>query len=458
MHGIIDDGLWGPFTAVFFTITPPAYGVMLTPETASSQDDPGVTVTYPMQVNNIGLNGDTYDISVESVWEYSAPATSGFLAPGETATFDVQVTIPLTATMGESDLASVTVTSQFNSDVSDSSSLTTTANFYDLALSPTTAEDYGYPGGQVGYILHLANLGNAADTFSLQSSSVWNTTLPPTIGPLDPGASADFNVTVDIPPSALPGDLDTATITATSQADGSKAQTSTLTTTAVQAGPFVDPASDSGSGNPGTQVIYLIQLSNHNYFADTFTLTVETAWTTEYPFTVGPVPADGSTNVEIKVTVPADAVGGASDTALVTFTSSNPELPSATVTLVTTANSIYSFQAVPEADTLTGYGRGSTVEYFIEVTNTGNMTDTYNVHVLSSPWNVEVPAHVGPLGSGESTIISIFVHVPFDIVMGDTNDATIAFISQGNSMIGHQVHLYTNTFWFSNFLPLAQRH
>ena len=41
VHGLNDDGFWGPFTAVFLNITTPAYGMMLTPETASAQDDPG---------------------------------------------------------------------------------------------------------------------------------------------------------------------------------------------------------------------------------------------------------------------------------------------------------------------------------------------------------------------------------------------------------------------------------
>ena len=456
VHGLNDDGFWGPFTAVFLNITTPSYGVMLTPESASVQADPGVIVTYPMQVNNIGLNGDTYNITVTSVWETSAPGTIGPIGPGEHATFDVSVTVPADALNGESDVATITVISQFNSSYTDSSSLTTTANFYDLALSPPTADANGYPGGQVEYILHLTNLGNTTDSFAIQSTSLWTITLPSMVGPLATGAGIDINVTVDVPPTALPGEFDTATITATSQADGVKTQSSTLTTTAIQAGPFVDPASDEGSGDPGTQVVYTLQLTNHNYVPDTFALSVETGWGLEYPLTVGPVPADGSTSVQITINVPADAAGGASDTAVVSFTSSIPDLPTATATLVTSANNIYSFQAVPEVDTLTGYGKGTTVEYIVLVTNTGNIADTYNIY-SSSAWTVDVQAHVGPIARAQSVSVTVLVHVPFDIAMGDSNTATISFISQGNST-GHQVHLVTNTFWYSNYLPLSQRH
>jgi uncharacterized membrane protein len=286
---------------------------------------------------------------------------------------------------------------------------------------------------------------------------LWDITLPTSVGPLAPSASADINIIVDIPPTATPGDFDTATITATSQGDGSKNQTSNLTTTAIQAGPMINPASDEGYGDPGTQVVYTLQLSNHNYLPDTFTLSVDTVWGMEYPFTVGPIPADGSTEVQIKVNVPADADGGATDTAVVTFTSAIPGLPTATATLVTSANNVYSFQAIPEVDTLTGYGRGTTVQYTVLVTNTGNIADTYNLYLLSSDWNLDVPAHVGPIASGESASVTISVYVPSNAVVGDTNEATITIISQGN-LKGHQVYLYTNTFWYSNFLPILQKH
>jgi uncharacterized membrane protein len=456
VHGMNADGIWGPFTAVFLNITTPAYGVILSPEFDTAQADPGLTVTYNLQINNIGLNSDSYDISVNSLWAYTAPSTIGPLAPGENATFDVQVTIPVEAIHGESDIATVTAISQFNSDITDSSSLTTTANFYDLILTPAAAQANGYPGGQVGYILQLTNQGNTTDTFDILATGLWTITAPGTVGPLDPGASADLNVIVDVPPTAAPGDFDTSNIAATSQGDATKTQSSTLTSTAVQAGPFVNPASDEGSGDPGTQVVYTLQLTNHNFLADTFNLSVDAGWSMDYPPTVGPIPADGTTNVQIVVDVPADADGGATDTAVVTFTSSIPDLPPATATLVTTANNVYSFQAEPFVDTLTGNGRGTTVQYTVLVTNTGNTADTYTIHVLSSDWTVVAPPSVGPVSRGESASVAITVQVPLDIVMGDFNDATLAFISQGSS-IGHQVHLHTDTFWLNNFLPLSVR-
>ena len=117
VHGMNQNGYWGPFTAIFLNITTPAYGVMVTPEIDSAQADPGTTVTYSLQVNNVGLNDDTYDISVNSLWEFTAPPTIGPILAGDNASFDLQVTIPADANNGESDLATVSVESQTNPDV-----------------------------------------------------------------------------------------------------------------------------------------------------------------------------------------------------------------------------------------------------------------------------------------------------------------------------------------------------
>ncbi len=453
VHSKNDDGVWGPLTAVFLNVTTPAYGVMVTPDADAAQADPGASVTYALQVHNIGMNSDTYDISVYSQWAYSAPSTIGPIAPGEMLSFDVQVTVPADATHGESDAALVTVLSQANPEVSDSSLLTTTANYYDLTLTPVTAEGNGYPGGQVEYVLQVTNTGNRPDTFDISANGEWPVNAPASIGPLAPGEWADVNINVSVPAAAVPGESDIATIQATSQGDGTKLQTSTLTTNAIQAGPLVSPATDEGAGDPGTTVTYNLTLTNHNFVPDTFSLTASSGWVIDYPASIGPIPADGSTSLQVSVEVPADAVGGAADTAVITVTSSIPDLPQATATLVTTANDVFSFLATPVEDTLVAHGRGTTVEYTILVTNTGNVTDTYDLHILSTDWPADAPDGVGPLARGDSAQVIITVHVPDDIQMGDMNETTLAIISSSGS--GHQIHLFTESFWYSFFVPLA---
>ncbi len=457
VHGMNTSNIWGPFTAVFLNITTPQYGLLLTPAVASAQADPGQSITYSMQVKNVGLNADTYQLSIVSQWQAAAPATVGPLNPGESATFDVTVDVPAGAQNGESDTATITATSQANPSVKDASTLTSTANFYNLSLNPASAQGTGYPGGTVSYILNLTNQGNITDTFDLSNVSIWPVSIPTSIGPLGSGKSADVTVIVTVPVSAIPGDTDLAQITATSQGNNTKSQTSSLTTAALQAGPVVSPSSDAKSGDPGATVVYTLKLTNHNYVADTFSLTVNAGWTTDYPLTVGPIPPDGSMNVQVKVHVPTNLPGGSTDIAEITFTSSDPQLPTASATLVTTANTVYRFTVAPEQDTLTAYGTGFTVQYKVFITNTGNATDSYTLSAISH-WPVDVPSPFGPLAQGETGTATITVHVPLDIQKGDTNDARIVIVSVGNTYFAAQLHLYTLTSWNSFYLPLAIKH
>ncbi len=351
VHGKNTNGFWGPFTAIFLNVTTPSYGVMLTPATAAAQDDPGTTVTYHLQITNIGQNSDTYDISVVSGWSYAAPLTLGPIPPAGTENFDVSVNIPADANNGESDTAMVTATSQFDPGISAVSNLTTTANFYALTLTPATSEGSGDPGAQVAYVLHLTNSGNTTDTFDLNSTSLWTVTLPASVGPLQPGDSMDISVYVDVPLDAVPGDFDTATISAVSQGNSSATASSTVTTSVT---------------------------------------------------------------------------------------------------------SVYSFEVVPVTDTLVAHARGTTVQFSVLITNTGNSVDTYTIHVVAGGWQVDAPVQVGPINISESVTVTITVHVPLDIAMGDSNTTTLNFISQGGSN-GHAVSLYTDTFWYDTFIPLSQK-
>jgi carboxypeptidase T len=349
VHGMNANGFWGPFTAIFLDVTTPSYGVMLTPTSAAAQDNPGTTVTYHLEITNIGQNSDSYDISVASGWAVVAPLTIGPIAPAGTESFDVQVTIPPDAINGEIDTAIVTAASQFDPEINAVSNLTTTANFYSLTLTPPTNDGAGSPGEQVAYVLHLTNSGNVSDTYDLASASLWTVTLPASVGPIEPGASTDINLLVDVPAGAVPGDLDTATITATSQGNSAAAASSTLTTS------------------------------------------------------------------------------------------------------VTT---LYSFEVAAIEPVLVAHGRGVELQFSVQVTNTGNIADTYSIHVVDVGWPADGPAEVGPVNVGESATFTITVHVPLDIVMGASNTTTINVLSSNGT--GHVVTLRTETEWYNIFLPLSQ--
>jgi hypothetical protein len=91
----------------------------------------------------------------------------------------------------------------------------------------------GLPGSDVNYTLWLTNTGLLADVYTITVSSQWTTTLSTNNMPLDGLAVAPIMVTVTIPSKALEGDMDTAVVTATSQANSAFSASVTLMTTVV---------------------------------------------------------------------------------------------------------------------------------------------------------------------------------------------------------------------------------
>ena len=90
----------------------------------------------------------------------------------------------------------------------------------------------GAPGETVVYTVTINNTGTVDDTYDLAVAGIWTSTPSVTSIAIPAGGSDVFNVSVDIPGDALPGDSDIATVTATSQGDPNVSATTELTTTA----------------------------------------------------------------------------------------------------------------------------------------------------------------------------------------------------------------------------------
>lgn len=106
----------------------PAYNVALEPSASHLYSDMGATMTATLTVNNRGAKTDSYKIDLHGYnWPTTIAMSIGPLAPVESQDVDIQVTIPPTATLGSSDTATITLTSQSDPSVSASATLTTYA-------------------------------------------------------------------------------------------------------------------------------------------------------------------------------------------------------------------------------------------------------------------------------------------------------------------------------------------
>jgi archaellum component FlaG (FlaF/FlaG flagellin family) len=181
-----------------------------------------------------------------------APTCSGDIpwvsvAPGSGTTSggnatDVTVTFDSTGlTVGNTYTGTLCIESNdaVNPVVSVPLTLTVEAPSYGVALAPDGAMS-DLAGATVTYTLYITNTGNTADTFNLAATgNSWMTMLSDSSVSLNVGESTMVWVTVEIPPGVADGDMDVATVTATSAGDSGVTASATLTTTAEVEGYFI---------------------------------------------------------------------------------------------------------------------------------------------------------------------------------------------------------------------------
>ena len=98
---------------------------------------------------------------------------------------------------------------------------------------------------------------------------------------------------------------------------------------------------------------------------------------------------------------------------------------------------------------------GATVTYTLRVTNTGSMSDTFNVDSNYNWTTATTPITIGPLAIGASTKVVVTVTIPTSAADGDTDTVTIILTSQEDNTQLAVCTLTTMTKWHSLFLPLV---
>lgn len=323
-------------------LTPAMYSLELTPASAQGSGDNGDTLVYTFTVRNTGDASDSYNLSLSGdEWPTNLSSDSlGPLAAGATATFRVEVTIPPSALADAFDQAAVRVQSAANAAVFGTSTFTTTVlPRFAMRLEPPTASLMGNPARTVTYTLVLHNDGNVADTYSLITTpAAWATVLATdTLGPLPAGGQANMEVYVTIPSTAIDGNSDSVTVTATSLAEPSASDQSVLTTVAttqiVTRGVALAPQAAAQSGQAGDVVIYHLTVTNTGSTTDTITLSDSGgAWVTTIDPGSVTLPSLGSRPVTVSVTVPLTATGGQVDVVTITAQASEGVYARSTLT------------------------------------------------------------------------------------------------------------------------------
>ena len=293
-------------------VGPPVFAVTLSPQDQSGEGLPGTVVSYAFVVSNQGNTSDSFALQASGVWTASLSASdTGLLAPGESFTLLVDVAVPPGAADGSLDTTTLRAASSAEPGVTSSARAVTIATTHPivLALRPLAQSGSGLRGERLVYNFNLTNQGQFTDTLSLGVEAEWGSALSASSsGPLAPGASFAFTLSVTIPAQAAGGSRDTAVITAASTLTPGVNATAQALTTAVVVGLELAPAEQISTGAPGEKLTYVFVLRNSGSLTDTFALTASGAWPSQLSTaTSGPLAPGESFTITLNVTIPNEA-------------------------------------------------------------------------------------------------------------------------------------------------------
>ncbi len=320
-------------------------GVQVFPDNVGSAPSNSVK-TYTHQVQNTGNTTDTIDLTATSSqgWQvgiYDASGetslTSITLAPGESITITVKITIPQGVPNGTTDVTTVRGSSQADPTKSDTALNTTVVGA--VAITP---DNFGSmtTGTAISYSHLVTNNTDVTDTINLSavSSQGWNVVFKDASGEttitsvtVGPNSSVNIVAQITVPTTATIGSQDITTIRATSSSNPSNYDEA-VDTTIVKKRVLIDPDNEGATG-ARTFIYYYHTVINSWNATDTIDLTATSSqgWQVRiYDSTgVNPVssvalgPNGDSTEVVVRITVPSGVSQGTIDVTTVTARSSS---------------------------------------------------------------------------------------------------------------------------------------
>ena len=266
----------------------------------------------------------------------------------------------------------------------------------------------------------------------------------PISGTVSPGECQAVEVTFDAT-GMLPGDYFANLMVISNDPDPHPVLPVSMKVIAIAYGVELEPEEDALFGEPGNTVEYTLTLTNTGNVTDTFEITTAgVVWGVN--LSTNSVTLDPTEDVEIyaQVSIPASAKDGDFDAITVTATSTGDPGKAALVSLTTTAvvPASYGVELEPEEDALSG-APGNTVEYTLSLTNTGNVTDTFEITTAGVVWGVLLSENSVTLNSGESVEVYVQVSIPASAKDGDFDAITVTATSTSDPGEAASVSLTT---------------
>ncbi len=460
--------------------------------------DAGQTVVYTIPVTNTGLAADRFAVELAELgnWQTLPGAATPLLAPGETGSLTVAVSIPPNVVNGITDTVKVRLVSLGDRAKTSEAVLETRAETSGWYVTPLQ-ERSALAGQQAFFSLEIYNSGVETGSLVLTYfDSPWAMQVSNLeIGPLAPGEGTLLNVLVTVPPDALDGQMAVSTLvfesgsnmqsmSTRSLTDHPSTYTTTLFTRALTEKLKVTLACDvliagactetAQTAWVGTAASYPVTITNLTITPTSYTLSGLSDWPASYPAVVGPLQPGASARLTVTVQVPGTALGLSVGQTLLSITPQSPATgPMRQLTLRTTARS-EGFTLAPKAASAEALVGVAPAVFDLQVGNRLAFPDrydiTYTFQALSAEgtpldpaaWEVGEEyfavaggaAVFGPVSAGGSGVLPVRVNALPGIPLGETARLTVTLTSQLQPQISLTAYL-TATAVYADLFELA---
>jgi uncharacterized membrane protein len=432
-------------SSVTFTVTK-VYLPKLTAVEPTINRKPTETAVFTVQLKNDGNTADTIKVNFSSnprsLASHSLSSPFVNLGAGQTRTFTVTVTVPANEPVGNLRFVML-ATSDNDTSATGTAALTVVVDpVYGVNLFSYDATATAEPTDTDKVELRVANTGNGADTFTLKATGPYYTWVSFETTTVTVSASGEMvvNMTVTVPDSdVVSTGTYTINITATSTASSSATSVLAVRVTVVHKEDLALSAADlirRRSTDPGGTVTYSIKVENLGVKAHVVNLALTGTNAGWASLNRSLVILQAGTSSEVKVTVSVpDGTAPATFDLDITGTFDDNDLRTDTFTVITTVNKVHGVN-VELNDTTVAGAPGERVTVTLNVNNTGNDVDTFDLSVdVNGKWVTIVPASV-TLAANANVNVSVTIVAPLDpLTPAGINYINVTATSKGNGSV-----------------------
>jgi uncharacterized membrane protein len=416
----------------------PGLEISISPGENSAEN--GQMVTFTVSVSNNSENGDNYTLENRDILGWGLELENDVLKvpAGENRETTLTVQIPPDAIGCTRDNITIIATSQSDNTVKDNTSCIAHATILrrvQVVITPPSQENEN--GRPVTYTITVKNLGNVQENFQLArgDNAGWGLSLDNTWLLVPKGENRTTVLRVTIPTNATGCTWDNIWVKATSQENAEVFDNkSCLAHVTISRGVDVSISPTSKSGLPGSTLTYTVTVTNTGTVSDTCMLekSDNSGWSLSLDNTSLTVPRNENRTTTLRVTIPDNAENCTRDNITVTATSADNTVKDNASCIAHAILDIRRGVEVSITPAENSGKPGDNVTFTVTVTNTGNVSDNYNLAAVSenTGWVAKLADNLISLAADSSENVILTVTIP---LAAENNDNTVVTVTATSS-------------------------